>query len=61
MAIPERMAFIPVFRGGAVDSLVDSLKNEQTVTGANEPEKLLIDCFKALQSLSKERFSKNSC
>lgn len=32
MTILERMAFIPVIRCGAVDSLVDSLKNEQEET-----------------------------
>ena len=32
VAIPERMVFIPVIRCGAIDSLVDSLKNQQKET-----------------------------
>lgn len=47
-AIPERMAFIPVTRCGAVDSLVDSFKRKesnQKVNGSNVVSCHFLICF----------------
>lgn len=47
-AIPERMAFIPVTRCGAVDSLVDSFKrneSNQKVNGSNVVSCHFLICF----------------